>query len=323
MAADVIKLSGAGASFPAPLYQRWARDYFLAHPDVRVDYQAIGSGGGIENFIGGRLDFAGSDLPLTEEGAAQVEGGIVQLPMAAGAVVMTYNLPGIEGLRLSREAIAAIFLGKIAAWNDPLIAGANPGVTLPDTPVIVVARADASGTTFVATRHLSAISAEFAETVGATMAPVWPQALKDRGALIRGKGNGGVAAYVKAVPGAIGYVQYAYAYLTDMQMASLQNQAGDYVAARSESFGAAVKSFREELDLTEVADPRGPGAYPILTLSWLIARRDYDDDRKAMALKDVIRYALTEGQQVAGLLGYIPLSEQSVRLLLQQVDLID
>jgi phosphate transport system substrate-binding protein len=190
-------------------------------------------------------------------------------------------------------------------------------------PVVVVARADSSGTTFVTTRHLSAISPRFAQTVGATMAPAWPQSLKDRGALIQGRGNGGVAAYVKAVPGAIGYVQYAYAHLTDMQMASLQNQAGEYVPPRSASFRAAVKSFREELDLTQLADPRGPGAYPILTLSWLIAKRDYDDDRKAKALKDVIRFALTEGQEVADLLGYIPLSEQSVRLLLQQVDLID
>ena len=219
-AAPSIKLTGAGASFPAPLYLRWFRDFHLANPEIRPDYQAIGSGGGLENLVGGRLDFAGSDLPLAEEGAAKVEGGVIQLPLSAGAVVMTYHLPGIEGLRLSREAVAAIFLGRVERWNDPLIAGANEGLALPDLPVTVAARADASGTTFVTTRHLSAISPEFATAVGASMNPVWPEALKDRGALIRGKGNGGVAAYVKAVPGAIGYVQYSYAHLTGMQMAS-------------------------------------------------------------------------------------------------------
>jgi phosphate transport system substrate-binding protein len=322
-AAEVVKLTGAGASFPAPLYQRWFRDYFLAQPDVRVDYQAIGTGGGIENFIGGRLDFAGSDLPLTEEAAEKVEGGVVQIPMTAGAVVMTYHLPGIDGLKLSREAIAGIFLGKVARWNDPLIAAANPGVQLPDRPITVVTRADSSGTTFVMTRHLSAISPGFAESVGVTMTPVWPQALKDRGALIRGQGNGGVAAYVKAVPGSIGYVQYAYAHLTDMQMASLQNQAGEYVAPRSESFRAAVESFRAVIDLSEVSDPRAAGAYPVLTVSWLIAKRNYGDPRKSEALKDVIRYSLTEGQEISELLGYIPLTQQSILLLLQEVDLID
>jgi phosphate transport system substrate-binding protein len=226
MAGQVVKLTGAGASFPAPLYQRWFRDYFLAHTNVHVDYQAIGSGGGIANFIEGRLDFAGSDLPMTVAQADRVEGGGVQIPMTAGAVVMVYNLPGVDGLKLPREAVAGIFLGKVERWNDPIIRAANAGVELPDRPITVVARAGSSGTTYVTTRHLSAISEEFAKTVGVTMTPVWPKILKERGALIRGQGNGGVAAYIKAVPGSIGYVQYAYGHLTNMQMASLQNQAG-------------------------------------------------------------------------------------------------
>jgi phosphate transport system substrate-binding protein len=322
MAADAIRLTGAGASFPAPLYQRWFRDYFLAHPEVRVDYQAIGSGGGVANFVEGRLDFAGSDLPLTAAEAEKVAGGVVQLPIAAGAVVVVYNLEGIDGLRLSREAVAGIFLGQVGRWNDPLIRAANPEIALPDAPITLVARADSSGTTYVLTRHLGAVSEEFADTVGVTMTPVWPETLKGRGALIRGQGNGGVAAYVKAVPGAIGYVQYSYGHLTNMQMASLQNQAGEFVAPRSESFAAAVQSFRAELDLSHVADPRGPGSYPILTLSWLIARKDYPD-AKAEALRDVVRYALTEGQKVADLLGYIPLTQQAIGLLLQQVDFIE
>lgn len=318
-ASDLVKLNGAGASFPAPLYLRWFRDYFRAHPNIHVDYQAIGSGGGIANLIEGRIDFAGSDLPLSEEQAAQIEGGVIQLPMTAGAVVMAYNLPGIDGLRLSREAIAGIFLGRVARWNDPLIAAANPGVALPDLPITVVARADASGTSSVVTRHLSAISDELAKTVGVTMNPVWPKVLQERGALIRGMGNGGTAAYIKAVPGAIGYVQYSYSHLTNMQMASLQNQAGEFVAPESKSFEAAVESFRAELDLTHVADPRGAASYPILTLSWLVVPRDLPA-AQAEALHDVIRYSLTDGQAVADLLGYIPLTEASVRLLLGRLE---
>jgi phosphate transport system substrate-binding protein len=218
--------------------------------------------------------------------------------------------------------VAGIFLGEVTHWNDPLIRVTNPGIELPQMPITLVARADSSGTSYVMTWHLSAISDEFAKAVGVTMTPVWPKVLKSRGALIRGQGNGGVAAYVKAVPGSIGYVRYAYGHLTNMQMACLQKQAGEFVAPRGESFAAAVESFRKELDLTHVADPRGPGSYPILTLSWLIARKDYEGE-KAEVLKDVIRYALTEGQKVADLLGYIPLTEQAVRLLLQQVEFVE
>ena len=319
MAADVIKLMGAGASFPSPLYQRWFRDYYLAHPNVRVDYQAIGSGAGVNNFIDGRIDFAGSDLRLTGEQAGKVEGGMVQLPMTAGAAVLAYNLPGIDELRLSREAVIGIFLGKVARWNDPIISAANEGVKLPDLAITLVARADSSGTTYVITRHLSAISEEFAKTVGVTMTPAWPEKLKERGALIRGQGNGGVAAYVKAVPGAIGYVQHAYAHLTDIQVASLQNQAGEFVLPGSDSFRAAVDSFKDEFDNPQVADPRGPGAYPILTVSWLIARKDFSD-QKAEALKDVIRYCLTDGQKVADSLGYIPLTKEGIKRILHTVE---
>jgi phosphate transport system substrate-binding protein len=286
-----------------------------------VDYQPIGSGGGIENFIGGRLDFAGSDLQLTEEGVGKVEGGVVQIPLTAGAIVLAYNLPGVDGLRLSREAFAGIFLGTVARWDDPLIRASNEGLDLPDTAITVVARADASGTTLATTRHLSAISEQFARTVGASMTPVWPEALKQRGALIRGKTNAGVAAYVKSVPGSIGYVQYAYAHLTNLPMAILQNREGDYVAAGRESFEAAVRVFGSELDLVHEADPKGSGSYPIFSLSWLLLRKTYDG-RKGHALKDVVRYCLTEGQAVAHLIGYIPFSGKTVDLLLQRVDAI-
>ena len=318
IASDVITITGAGASFPAPLYQRWFRDYFLAHPNVRVDYQPIGSGPGVNSFIGGRLDFAGSDQPLTGELAERAGENVVQLPMTAGAVVITYNLPGIDALKLSRDALAGIFLGQVVRWNDPLIRAANPGVDLPDLPIVVVARVDASGTSLVMTRHLSAISEAFAKQVGESMSPDWPAPLRERGGLIRGNGNGGVATFVQATVGAIGYVQYAYAHLPNMQMASVENREGEFVSAGGDSFRAAVESFRAKLDPSQLSDPVGAGAYPILALSWLVMRSG-GDDAKSQAMRDVLRYALTDGQAEASTLGYIPLSEEAAALILQQL----
>ncbi len=318
LASDPIKIHGAGASFPAPLYQRWFRDYFLAHPNIQVDYQPIGSGPGVNSFIEGRLDFAGSDQPLTGELAQRAGDNVLQLPLTAGAVVLTYNLPGIDGLRLSREALAGIFLGSIARWNDPLILAANPGVEVPDLPIVVVTRVDASGTTLVMTQHLSAISEAFAKQVGESQSPAWPALLLERGGLIRGHGNGGVAAFVQATVGAIGYVQYAYAHLPSMQMASVENHEGEFVSADSDSFRAAVESFRAKLDPSQLSDPEGAGAYPILSLSWLMTRTG-GDDAKSQAMRDVLRYALTDGQAEATKLGYIPLSREAVALILQQL----
>lgn len=320
-AAEAIKIVGAGASFPAPIYLRWFRDYYLAHRDAKIDYQAIGSGGGVANFINGNLDFAGSDVPMSPEQIAQVEGGVVQIPVTAGAVVIAYHLPGVDALKLSREAVAGIFLGKIDHWNDPLIAAANPDVEMPDLPIFVVTRGDSSGTTFVTTRHLGAISDDFLKNIGIHMSPVWPKTLQERGALLRGQGNGGVAAYIKAIPGAIGYIQYAYAHLTNMKAAVLQNRKGEYVPANGETFRSAVESFRADMDLTAIADPKGDASYPILSLSWLILRKDYPDD-KAAVIRDVARYILTEGQEVADLLGYIPLNETAASQLLEKVDQI-
>ncbi|NEX19517.1 phosphate ABC transporter substrate-binding protein PstS [Thiorhodococcus mannitoliphagus] len=320
-AAETIKIVGAGASFPAPIYLRWFRDYYLAHPNVKIDYQAIGSGGGVANFIKGMLDFAGSDVPMTLEQIAQVEGGVIQIPMTAGAIVIAYDLPGVDGLKLSRNAVAAIFLGEIDHWNDPLIASANPGVELPNMPIFVVTRGDASGTTFVTTRHLGAISQEFREKVGIQMNPVWPKDLQERGALLRGQGNGGVAAFIKAIPGSIGYIQHAYAHLTNMQTAVLQNSKGEYVPANGETFRAAVESFRADLDLSAIADPEGDDSYPILSLSWLILRKDYPDD-KAAVIRDVVHYALTDGQKVADSLGYIPLTAEAAARLQKKINQI-
>jgi phosphate transport system substrate-binding protein len=321
-ASGVVKVYGAGATFPAPLYLRWFRDYYLAHPAARVDYQTIGSGGGRASFIAGRLDFAGSDVPMTSKAGRQVKGGLVQIPMVAGAIVLAYNLPGTPHLRLSREALAGIFLGKVQHWSDPMIAVANPGVRLPNMGITLVARAESSGTSYGTTRHLSAISDEFRKTVGTTMTPAWPQALQDRGALIRAHGNGGVATFTRAIPGAIGYLEYAYAHLTNMPMASLQNHDGEYVQPDRKSFRAALDSLTSKVDQTRIADPMGARSYPIVSFSWLLARKHYSDSAKGNALRKVLRYCLTDGQKVVDALGYIPFSPHTASLILEKVDSI-
>ena len=314
-----LTLIGAGASFPAPLYLRWFRDFHRAHPEIRPDYQAIGSGAGVAGFIDGRLDFAGSDIRLTPEQTARTGPGVAQLPMTAGAVVLAYNLPGITSLNLSREALSGIFNGRIERWNDAAIAAANPGLNLPDEPITLVARNDASGTTHVMTRYLSAFDPQFAESVGATMTPVWPDAVRERGALIRGRGNDGVAAYVQAIPGAIGYVQYAYAKLTGARTATLQNKAGTYVTPGAKGFGASLQDILSatENDLAgELADPGGVDAYPILSMTWLIVRKDYQDPEKGAALHELIRYCMTDGQAQSEQLGYIPADKAARELFL-------
>ena len=319
-AADVVRIDGAGASFPAPLYQRWFHDYYLAHPEVMVDYQAVGSGAGMTMLLEKRLDFAGSDLAMNQRELAETAIPVVQIPMTAGAMVLVYQLEGVDKLRLSREAVVGIFLGTVTHWNDPLIVAANPGVDLPKTPITLVTRADSSGTTFVMTSHLSAIDKIFSERIGATMTPQWPDALKKRGALLRAHGNGGVMALVRSIPGSIGYTQYAYAYNSNLSMAILQNKTGQFVAPNDESFKAAVESFRAEMDPKNLEDPQGADSYPILTLSWLVIRKDLADEAKLKTLQEVVRYCLTDGQTISAKLGYIPLSKAGIKTILEHTE---
>ena len=320
---QTIRLVGDGATFPAPLYLRWFRDYYDAHPSIEPDYQGISSAGGIRDLILGHVDFAGADLRMSAEDVAKVQGGVVQLPMAAGAIVFVYNLAGVDGLKLSREALTGIFTGDIARWNDPRIAAANPGVELPDEPITVIVRVGASGTTYNLTRHLSAVSQRLAEEVGVSLAPVWPAALAKRGALVKGNGNDGVAALVEALPGAIGYVQYAYGHLTRMKMAALENKAGNMVAPDVPGFTAAVESIRAKPTEVILSDPDGAGAYPIIAVSWLLMRKVYADADKRAALIDVLRYALGPGQKDVELLGYIPYSEAALESLRAELDRLD
>ncbi len=216
---SLVKLQGAGASFPAPLYNKWFKAYHEAHPDVQIDYQSVGSGSGVKAVQDKTVDFGASDAAMTPEEIAKVDAGVQLLPMTAGSIVLAYNLEGVDELKLSREAYVGIFLGKVTKWNDPGIVSANPGAKLPDSNINVVVRADSSGTSFVFTKHLSAISEEFAKSPGTNKMPNWPVGTKS-------KGNEGVSAAISTTPGSIGYIEYGYAKGAKLKMAALAEQGG-------------------------------------------------------------------------------------------------
>ncbi len=300
------QLSGAGATFPAPIYQRWGAEFNKKNPAVKVNYQSVGSGAGVKNFTQGVVDFGASDAAMTDAEIAKVPQGAVLLPATAGSVVLAYNLPGVPELKLSRKAIAAIFLGTVKKWNDPVIAESNPGVKLPDLPINVAYRSDGSGTTFIFTQHVAAISPEFDERVGSDKSVTFP-------AGIGGKGNEGVTALIKQTPGTIGYVEYGYAKNNGLAMAALENKAGKFVAPTPKSGASALASVElpENLRAWPV-DPAGEGDYPIASFTWLLLYKKYSDPAKLKALKEFVTYGLTDGQSLADELGYIPLPEPVV-----------
>jgi len=301
--ADIVKLQGAGASFPAPIYLKWFKTYGVNHKNVQIDYQSVGSGAGIKGFIDKTVDFGASDAGMTKEEMAKVPEGVQLLPTTAGSIVLAYNLQGVSELKLSRGAYAAIFLGTVKKWNDPLIAKSNPGVTLPDTQINVIVRADSSGTTYVFTKHLTSISKEFAKSPGTDKMPNWPVGT-------RSKGNEGITASIKTTPGSIGYVEYGYAKSQNLPMALLENKSGNYVAATTVSGQAALSSAQVPDDLQVwVSDPDVKDAYPIVTYTWLIFYKQYADGKKSAVIRDFVKYALTEGQKDSEMLGYIPLPQ--------------
>lgn len=313
-----VKLNGSGASFPFPIYSKWFKDFSKQNDGVRVDYQAKGSGAGIQDFINNTVDFAASDAAMKESEMAQVEQGAVLLPMTAGEVVLAYNVEGVEELKLPRDVYPQIFAGKITDWNDPKIAAANPGVSLPDDEITVVVRSDSSGTTYVFTGHLSEIDQEFKDAVGQAKSPQWPKSDK----FVKAPKNDGITATIRQTPGSIGYIEYGYAKLTGTPAAMLENKSGNFVAPGAESGAAALASaeFPEgTLPNSDVPnliawvwDPAGADAYPIATFTWLLLYREQDDD-KAKVLRELVEYCLTEGQQVADQLGYIPLPENVIK----------
>ena len=301
--ADTITLNASGATFPAPLYSRWFADYSAAHPDVRINYQGIGSGAGIKQFTGGLTDFGASDAAMSDKEIAGVtEGGVVLLPMTAGSIVLSYNVPGLTApINLPRDVYPAIFLGKITKWNDPKIVAANPGVTMPDLPITVAYRADGSGTTFNFTSHLAAISPEFKAAPGAGKQVKFPVG-------VGGKGNDGVAALIKQTPGTIGYVEFGYAQHSNLAMATLQNSAGKYVAPSADSGSAALAQVTLPENLRAfVTDPTGDTSYPIVTFTWWLCHTTYTKPGVADAIKALANWCLTDGQKTAPDLGYLPL----------------
>ena len=301
-----VKLQGAGASFPAPLYLKWFKTYGAAHPNIQVDYQSVGSGSGVKSFIDKTVDFAASDAAMTPDEIAKVNGGVQLVPMTAGAIVLAYNVPEVPDLKLSRDAYVGIFLGKVKKWNDPIIAKENQGAKLPDEPINVVVRADGSGTSYVFTKHLSAISPEFQKTVGVDKAPNWPVGTKS-------KGNEGVTASITTTPGAIGYVEYGYAHSQNLHMATLENKAGSYVAPGPESAKAALASAQLPADMIVwVSDPDAKDAYPIVTFTWMCLYKQYTDKDKLEAIKALVNYGLTDGQKDSEALGYVPLPDSVV-----------
>jgi len=301
--ADTITLNASGATFPAPIYGRWFAEYSKLHPDVRVNYQGLGSGTGIKQFTDGLTDFGASDAAMTDAEIAKVTtGGVVLLPMTAGSIVLSYNLPGVtDSIKLPRDVYPAIFLGDIKKWNDPKIAAANPGVKLPDMPITVAYRADGSGTTFNFTNHLSAISADFKTKVGGGKQVKFPVG-------VGGKGNDGVAALIKQTPGTIGYVEYGYAQGAKLPMATLQNQAGKFVAPTAESGSAALAAAEMPDNLRVfITDPTGDASYPIVTFTWWLCHTSYTKPGVADAIKALAAWSLTDGQKLAPELGYLPL----------------
>ena len=300
-AGGAVKLQGAGASFPAPLYNKWFKTYSAAHANVLVDYQSVGSGSGVKSVVDHTVDFGASDAAMKPEDMAKVDGGVQLFPMTAGSIVLAYNVKDLADLRLSRQAYAGIFLGTIKRWNDPIVAKDNPGAKLPDLPINVVVRADSSGTSFVFSQHLSAISDDFRTSVGANTMPNWPAGTKS-------KGNEGVTASIMTTPGSIGYIEFGYAKSQKVPFAVLENKAGKFVAADTASGQAALASAALPDDMIAWAsDPSVPDAYPIVTYTWLICYKKYPDKNKQQAIQDLVRYGLTDGQKDAESLGYIPL----------------
>jgi phosphate transport system substrate-binding protein len=306
--ADKVRLTGSGASFPAPIYLSWFKNLNKVNPNLVVDYQSKGSGAGVQDFLNKTVDFAASDSAMKTEDMAKVPEGVQLLPMTAGEIIVTYNLPGNPvGLKLPRDVYPNIFLGKITKWNDPKIAAANPDVKLPDMPITVLVRADSSGTTAVFTKHLSAINAEFKSTLGEGNTVNWPATNK----FIKSPKNDGVTATVRQTPGAIGYIEYSYAKLAKVQSALLQNKDGKFVAPGNSAETLAAIKIPDDM-IAWAPDPEGAKSYPIVTYTWMIFRKNNNDANKAKAMRDMVEFGLTEGQKTADALGYIPLPQSVV-----------
>src|ERR1700730_434889 len=303
------KLNAAGATFPYPMYSKWFSDYHQMHPEVEVNYQSIGSGGGIRQVTEGTVDFGASDMPMTDaqlaEAQTKLKTKILNLPTVLGAVVPAYNVPGVSGeLKFTGEALAGIFMGKITKWNDKAIASANPGVSLPDKDIIVVHRSDGSGTSFIFTDYLCKVSPEWESQVGRNTSVKWPIGLG-------GKGNEGVAGSIRQLQGSIGYVELIYALQNNIPYGSLKNAAGVFLKASLEGVTAAAASAPKMPADFRVSITNAPGkdAYPISSFTWLLIPAKSKDAAKGKILADFLNWMVTDGQKMTSALAYAPLPD--------------
>jgi phosphate transport system substrate-binding protein len=299
LAAENLLVTGAGATFPFPLYSKWFSDYNKKYPNLRFNYQSIGSGGGIKQITEKTVDFGASDAPMTDEEMSKAPG-IQHIPTVLGADVIVYNAP-IEGLKLTPETVAGLFLGTITKWNDPKLAKDNPGLKLPDTAVTIVHRSDGSGTTAIFTDYLAKVSPEWKAKVGAGKSVKWPAGL---GA----KGNEGVTGLVKGTPGALGYVELAYANQNKLPMAALKNRDGAFVRPSIETISEAAAGVEMPDDYrVSITDAKGKNAYSIAGFTYLLVYGDQSDKAKGEALVKFLWWAVHDGQATAGPLDYAPL----------------
>ncbi len=315
LAQQKVNLLGSGASFPAPLYQRWFADMRDSRSDVGVEYQSKGSGAGVRDFTQELVDFGASDVAMKDDEIAKVGRGVMMLPMTAGSIVLAYNLSGVSDLKLSREVYVDILLGKITKWNDSKIAAINSGVNLPNLPITVVHRSDGSGTTGVFTKHLSAISPEWKQKVGEGKTVQWPTG-------IGGQKNDGVAAGIRQTEGAIGYIEFGFSKNAGLPTAALENKSGKYVKASLDSAKATLAAVKLPGNLRAfISDPEGGNSYPIVTYTWMLIYGQYEP-AKAQAIEKMIEYGLNEGQKVSADLGYIPLPDNVRQTVAKAADKI-
>ena len=302
-----VSLNGAGATFPYPLYSKWMSEYNKQNPNVKINYQSIGSGGGIRQILAGTVDFGASDAPMSDDEMKKAPHALHHIPATLGGVAIAYNLEGVKDLKLSSEALAGIYLGTITKWNDAKIAETNDGVTLPDQDITVAYRSDGSGTTAVFSDYLAKVSSEWKDKVGVGKSLKWPRGL---GA----KGNEGVTGQVKTTKGAIGYVELAYAITSKLEVAALKNKSGEFLKPSIDAITAAAagEALPDSLT-TSITDSPGKGAYPISSYSYLLVYEDTKDATKGEALAKFIWWAIHDGQKMAGDLHYAPLPDAVVK----------
>jgi phosphate transport system substrate-binding protein len=311
-------LNGAGATFPYPMYSKWFSEYNKLHPDVQINYQSIGSGGGIRQVLNGTVDFGASDGPMSDEQLKQSKTPILHIPTVMGAVVPAYNVPGVSGeIKFTPEALAGIFLGKIQKWNDPALTQANPGVKLPDQSIIVIYRSDGSGTTFIFTDYLSKISQDWANNVGKGTSVKWAIGMG-------GKGNEGVAGQIRQLQGSIGYVELIYAVENKITYGSVKNAAGNFVKASLDSVTEAAASAKSMPADFRVSITNAPGkeAYPISSFTWLLIPVQAKDPKKGKIIADFLDWMIADGQKMTSQLSYAPLPQsvvEKVKVAIKQI----